>query len=146
VSSQDGDVVTGAPYYYQSMWHNLVLLAAWGVPGLKLAFIDLVRAEAGGGGKRNLGGTQHYFYSNSVLMFFISTLTPAPQPILSASYNPALAGADVCMPVCCTAAVWVQWLRQRQQQAVRSVCRHDGQGCMYMLKELGLHHSTTSRV
>lgn len=36
-------MVSGAPYYHQSMWHNLALLAAWGVPGIKLAFIDLVR-------------------------------------------------------------------------------------------------------
>lgn len=31
----------GTPYYHQSLMHNLVLLAAWGVPDLRLAFIDL---------------------------------------------------------------------------------------------------------
>lgn len=40
--SQDGGVVPGTPYYHQSLWHNLVLMATWGVPNIKLAFIDLV--------------------------------------------------------------------------------------------------------
>lgn len=32
----------GTPYYHQALLHNLVLLATWGVPNMRLAFIDLV--------------------------------------------------------------------------------------------------------
>jgi len=37
-------VVPSTPYYHQSLWHNLVLLATWGIPDIRLAFIDLVSA------------------------------------------------------------------------------------------------------
>lgn len=42
---QDGDVVPKTPYYHQSLWHNLVLLATWGIPNIKLAFIDPVSTK-----------------------------------------------------------------------------------------------------
>ena len=74
---QDGDIVPGTPYYHQSLWHNLVLLATWGVPDIKLAFIDLVS----GATSFLIGASRCWCYARTEFLKCKMYVVSAPQPV-----------------------------------------------------------------